>query len=430
LKSNFAKCWTTVNSIYIPAVTHDEKSSFVASSIALFDVEHQMAQKMYANEELRWVEPFYLSIPVRMYYSVMYIVQVLRAKTSAGIISKSESSWLRNFQRRFTEPSCPIAGPLVPIFSNIVSVLPEDEQFQYVYPTIPKNGGYSTKISGSETKPTPSVDQAFFLIPSIPFIGEILHHYSHSQTIGDEDYDDKLNYVPFHLQTGGSLGGINFPAQSNDSRLNTSYVHLLHNPALMHPFPEQKSRLQEIHSYWKRSRISKFPVINTDTAYDPTSPGEYTRLGEDLDWFQPCLDMAVIQSKFFQGGTNLSTIPTVGGISSIIECNVEFKGTPTIPTTIQNWYPDLYESVHARFRSSGPTLPIEDQWQAAYCLTNVKLQWLIDGVNKIGSRASGSKTGPFWNNKKYNFMQESPVSVMNGTYTMIQTQFYIAKIQN
>jgi hypothetical protein len=118
LKSAFAKCWTIVDTIDIPALQHDRKSTFLPTCVSLFEVLSNMEEILSGNEELRWVSPNYFSLPVRVYYAVIFYVQVLRAKEQSGLLTKSEGSWLRAFFRRYKDTMCPIAGPIVPILST------------------------------------------------------------------------------------------------------------------------------------------------------------------------------------------------------------------------------------------------------------------------------------------------------------------------
>jgi len=424
LKSAFSKCWTIVDTINIPAVIHDEKSWYIPSGITIFETLFQMEDLLIGNEELRWISPHYFSLPVRVYYAVIYYVQCLRAKEQSGLITKPEGSWLRAFFRRYKDVACPIAGPLVPIFSNIVSNLPDDNQFDFVTPTIPENGTHRVEQT-TDTPPirTLGVRDVHHLVPSVPMIASILRAFCHLAAITNNEMQDG-SFVPFLLSAGGNIAGVTIPAQApgaNDAQISK----LLANPTIARPPPEGKERLKEIHPYWRRSRVRRIPEIPHNAAYDPRGPHDLTLLGEDFDWFQPCVDMANIQTKFFSDSTNLSSIPTVGGMSSTVICHLSFRNDD-VPDDSTMWYPDQYDGSKATFTATSSSLELDSQYEAAYALTNVELQWQDNNHHPIGGNHAPYRNGPYWNNNKKTYELEHAVPVMTGIYTMIQTQFYDA----
>jgi len=209
LKSSFAKVWTTVSSINIPALQYEQKSSFTPSAIAYMETLHVMETILDGNEELRWQSPNYFSLPVRLYYCVLFYVQVYRAKETAGKITKSESSWLRAFNRRFKDVSMPVAGPMVPILSNISAILPDDSQFNYVYPDLPNQGTYLTKPNETKDATTLTTKSAHFIVPSITLVADMLRQFCKSRgKLSNDNFNELGEYVPFKLSEGGILGGI------------------------------------------------------------------------------------------------------------------------------------------------------------------------------------------------------------------------------
>lgn len=426
LKSAFAKCWTIVDDIDIPAVTHDEKSWYFPSSISLFEVLNSMEEILSGNEELRWVSPNYFSLPVRVYYAVIVYVQILRCKEQAGKLTKPEGSWLRAYFRRFKDTSCPVAGPIVPILSNIVACLPDDDQFDYVTPSMPAKGLHATASNGATPAAyTTTVNSLNHILPNVPLVASILRSFCTSTTLAPSKFDSSGQFVPFTIATGGDIAGVRFTAHT-DGTANIVTTQLLNNPAIAHPLPEGKERLKEIHGFWKRSKAKNIPALPAQTVYDPTGPSDITLLIDDFDWFQPCVDMATIQCKFFSDSTNLSAIPTVGGMSSLVVSNLYFTGKTTLPTYTDEWYPDNFSSTKAQFVSTAADLQLDHKYEAAYALTNSTLQWVDVNGDQIGSKASNARGGPYWDNEKYTYQLDHERPVVTGIYTMIQTQFYDA----
>jgi hypothetical protein len=434
LKSAFAKCWTIVDTIDIPALQHDQKSWYLPSSVSLFEVLSNMEEILSGNEELRWVSPNYFSLPVRVYYAVIFYVQVLRAKEQAGTLSKSEGSWLRAFFRRYKDTMCPIAGPLVPILSNIVSCLPDDDQFDYVHPGSLSQGTYSVTHTGNDPTQnrTLTTMATNHLFPNVPLVASLLRNFCSSAALPNTKFDASGQFVPFTITTGsGNAGfaGVDFPAHVAGTA-NPAIARLISNPALSHPLPESKDRLKEIHGFWKRSKCRSIPEILNTVDFNPQDVGGMTLLTENLDWFQPCVDMANVNIKFFSDSTNLSAIPTVGGMSSTVvaelKFNVDGNTPPALPDTVDEWYPDFFSSAKASFKATAAELSLDHKYAAAYALTNATYEWHTANASPIGSIAAGHRAGPYFENTKVTYQLEHEVPVMTGIYTMLQTHFYDA----
>lgn len=431
LKEAFSKVWTSTNRIHIPALQFEQKSYYTPSSIAYMEILFNMEQQLNGNEELEWKSPNYFSLPVRLYYCVLFYIIVYRAKAAAGKITKSESSWLRAFDRRYKDVSMPIAGPLVPIVTNISAILPDDSQFNFVYPDLPIQGTYNVKPSSDKASSNLTVHAQHFVIPSVILIADMLRQFCKINGKFTKDhFNDLGEYVPFKLSNGGSLGGIIFPPQTGNAMLGSQFAQLLYNPALQQALPETKDQLNKISNYWRRSKASEIPEIKTDVEFMPNGPQDATQLGEDLDWFEPCISQANVQASFFLESTNLSKIATLGGQSIAVQSLLSFKKCESIPKTISEWYPKTFRSAKSMFRSTTSTLDIDHMHQAAYALTCSKLNWTDQNGHRIGSRKSGLKKGPYWDNSKFNYLLDNEVDVLNGIDIMIQTHFYDYKLLN
>lgn len=428
LKSSFMKCWTTVDDFDIPAVTHFSKSSYTPFGINLFQILFAMEDALNGNEELRWISKMYFSLPVRVYYAVIFYVQILRAKESSGTLNKPDSSFLRAFLRRFKDTDCPISGPLVPYFSNLVACLPDDAQFDTVTPSLPTNGTYSitTSGAGSDTRRTLTVDPLHHVLPSVPLVGSLLRTFANSANI-DHLFNNVGEFIPVPT-TGGDFAGITFPAQTNGQWTN-EFAQVINNPALMRSLPESEFRLREIHQHWRRSGVRFFPDIPIAGAFTPEGPSGHTQLIDNFDWFEMCRDMAAVQARFFSDSSNLSYIPVLGGRSTLVVAQLSVRNPSNDnelprPTAVEDWYPDTFRNLKSSFYALTPTLNLDDQYNAIYALTNATLNWKTPADHQIGSRGASHRSGPFWSNTKLTFELAHPRAVSTGLFNMVQSLFY------
>jgi hypothetical protein len=431
LKSAFAKCWTTVDEFDIPAVTYFSKSSYTPFGFNLFQILFAMESALNGNEELRWKSPMYFSLPVRVYYAVIFYVQILRAKESSGTLTKPDSSFLRAFLRRFKDTDCPIAGPLVPFFTNLTACLPDDKQYDTVTPTLPSKGTYSVthEGQGSDVRRILVVDPLHHVLPSVPLVGSLLRTFANNANI-DHLFNVFREFIPVP-ETGGDFAGITFPAQTNGTWTG-AYAQVINNPAMMRPLPESEFRLREVHQHWRRSGVRFFPDITTNVPFTPEGPSGHTQLIDNYDWFEMCRDMASIQVQFFADSTNLSQIPVLGGRSTLVVAELSVRDPNNDaeigrPNSVDDWYPDTFRSLKSTFYSLTPILHQDDKYNAIYSLTNATLNWKTPSDHKIGSDGATHRSGPYWSNTKRTFELSYARSVSTGLYNMVQQQFYTSR---
>jgi hypothetical protein len=415
----FSKAWTITDHIVIPQVIEPKKSSYIPNYLAANAILVGMERCIDGNEEFKWLCPNYLSLPVRVYYAVVYYLQIMKAKEAAGKLSRSEGSWFRSFKRVYPLESLPIAGPLVPYYSNLVAVLPNDDKYDFIYPTFDVNGGLTIKDGVPKVQPT------FYLQPNVLMLTSMLQNfccYSKSTLNGSSNdtshyFDDDDVYVPHSFGTEFKFAGIDFPRQ-----LNVATSAVLSNPALDNGTPELRGRLFSVHEYWRKSRCADIVEPNSTCDYD--NLGDSLRMKDDFEWFEECISMATVQSKFFSDSVNMSQIPSTGGSEALISAHI--TGTHEMYKAPTSWYPRNWSTMKATFQTTRADAAPDQFYNAAFALSTATISWLSNG-HPIGGFQCGHRLGPYWKNKEFTFQSESAVPVTVRVTTMIRSHFYDSK---
>lgn len=395
----FIKMWTSVDHISIPPVIKPMKSSFIPNYIMGSVIIRSLEDCLDGNEEMKWICPFYFSLPVRLYYSVIWYLQILKAKESVNKIGKTESTWFRALKRSFPLESLPVVGPMVPYLSNIVSVKPNDDKYDYIYPDFRTNGGIQVD------KGTPKVDQAYFIQPNVLIEAEFLRQYCNltaAQLVGqspiggvnqDDYFDDTQSLVPHRIGTDFTFAGINYPMQ-----LTVPTSMSLSNVAMDHSLPETKSRCIEIHPYWRRAKAANIPQAQTTNDYSMI--GEAMRMTEDFEWFETCVYMATVQCKFFTHSTNMSQIPSIGGSEVLVSAHITGEHPDYVGAT--TWYPRNWRNLKATFQTTRADTNPDQFLNAELALSTGTLSWVENG-HPVGGRQIGHRTGPYWDNREFDY---------------------------
>jgi hypothetical protein len=413
----FLKMWTSVDHVVIPPVIKPKKSSFIPNFIMGSVLLRSLEECLDGNEEMKWICPFYFSLPVRVYYAVLFYLQILKAKESAGKIGKAESTWYRAFKRSFPLESLPVVGPMVPYYTNIVSVKPNDDKYDYIYPDYQTDAGLNVENG------QPIVDMKYyFLQPSVLMLAGFLRQFctlTGNELVGvtngaDDYFDNHGSLVPHRLRTQFRFVGIDYPAQ-----LTVNHSSTLSNPALDYFLPETKARCIDIHPYWRRSKAMDIPAENENCGY--STIGEALRMIDDFEWFEACVYMATIQCKFFAHSTNMSQIPSVGGSEALVTAHItgnkeKYKGRT-------DWFPRHWRNLKSRFQTTRADTKPDEFLNAEFALSNATLSWQVND-HPIGGRQNGQRLGPYWDNREFEFATETDIEVARRITTVIQSQFY------
>lgn len=415
----FLKVWTIVDHIVVSPVIQSKKSWFYPNYIVGSIIVDAMDRSIDGNQGLTWICPNYFSLPVRLYYAVMFYIQILKAKEAAKKLSKTESTWFMSFKRVYPLESLPIAGPMVPFYSNITSVKPNDDKYDFIYPDYITNQGLKVEKGKVE------VDPIFLIQPNTTILAEFLAQFNEltntqlrNVTNGTYDYfDGTASLVPHTIGEEFTFAGIDYSAH-----LTANMSMSMANVAMDNALPEPRSKCYEIHHYWRRSRISGMTSVG-DT-YNHSTIGQALRMEEDFEWFEDCIHMATIQCKFMSDSTNMSQIPATGGSEVLVSASIEggepdYKG----PT---GWYPENWHDLKAQFYTTRADTEPDQFANAEFALTTGTINWQINN-QPIGGRQAGHRGGPYWDNREFEYKSDFKIEVARRMQTMITSQFYNAK---
>jgi len=415
----FIKAWTIVDHVVIPAVIQPRKSWFYPNYIIGEMIQNSMDRCLDGNEELRWISPNYFSLAVRLYYSVLFYIQIMKAKEAVKMIGRSESTWFRAFKRNFPLESLPVVGPMVPYFANIVSVKPNDDKYDFIFPDYITNQGLRVENG------VPNIDPIYFITPNITILAEFLRQFcnltktqlEHVENNRYDYFDLTEAHIPHTIGSAFEFAGIEFPAA-----LTVATSSTLSNVGMDRALSETRVHCTNIHPYWQRSRTRNIPAVGK--TYNHTNIGDAMRMTESFEWFEECIHMATIQCKFFSDSTNMSQIPSTGGSEMLLSANI--TGRHEAYEAATSWYPEHWYDLKSGFRTTRADTGPDQFANATYSMTLATISWKVLD-HPIGGRQIGHRSGPYWDDKVFEYKTDSDTEVGRRIQTMITSQFYEAK---
>ncbi|KAK4882299.1 hypothetical protein RN001_005618 [Aquatica leii] len=111
-------------------------STFVPCAYSMYDIVHIMDDIMRKNSYFRRQEDAWHPLISRLYFGILFHIQILRSELSTGIISPKNRRFLTSFLRDFPPETLVVPGPLAPLFEALNASSPENSLFGKVSPKL------------------------------------------------------------------------------------------------------------------------------------------------------------------------------------------------------------------------------------------------------------------------------------------------------
>jgi len=398
----FSMFWDTTIGYSMSKVTYSKISEFVPNAVPMFRL---LNDGLKLVQESNWVQKHerrFNPYAVKVGYSVLYYLQILRARQKAGVADGYEAGVLSRFSKKFSEEQINIPGFLYPYFCTLVACEPEDRKYNWVIPTY-NDGQTDVPFQMSFDGTTVTYNDANGLGLITPHIPGMLMMLS---TFGASSMTDLFNrmssdrvYTPFDL-TGrfGAFGlgnnSFNFGTAATGVTAGDRYS-IFAACGMREKFEFGNDNYGEACAYMKSSSFYGRKGVNFVATGDLTeiedSPNvrntvDFTRIDkflnmtkdQDAGWFEYVKEQMDIFCAQWKTTYNWSQVPTTGGyecsvitylrtqnevdvtnhrhLYQDVRCNINTVGDV-------KWSPKLFRNMTAHFESA-KTLLREEELQA------------------------------------------------------------------
>jgi hypothetical protein len=335
VKGNYASIWSHEATDLFRTERYGRYSLYTPNGYSIFETLHAMHRQLDENEHLRWSVKHYLSIPVTIYYGVLYWMRILHVREMLGLNNHSESQLVRRFSRTYRLESLPIAGPLIPAFNAIAAYASDDLRFNWLCPDLnfPKKvaptTGASTNMStwtwGDEFHTDGESRAALVTAPFIPMLIGMMKQFTdvaEGNFLRSEFADEDDNYVPIQLGSDQYFGGHWFPATAR-----TADLFYLMSPGMDRPIVDSFDKMSECHRHWSASKFRQFaPDFPAGEAVNTIT--QFLGFTENMQWFSDCISMAAVQAKYFSGTETFADLDYQGGLEITMRTKIYFNDYP------------------------------------------------------------------------------------------------------
>jgi len=464
--NDFQAYWALETGYDLEEEIFEEANTWTPNSFAMFEILNQMQEFVVDNRVVIKHHPEYLDYAVACYYSMLFFIQILRAREAAGQLTGEERSFLKRFRASYPEESLVVAGPLVPYFSTITSTLLPDNRYNWIVPTIATGltETLTTTTTGSgrtlkETNVFHDADGSIYLQPMFPYMISILRfatdkymatHLSDALTSDPQEsrfFNEDGLWIAGNCIDAQTLFGFNFHIGTDTA----APYHIFNTQGLHYPFHAQVDQMDVIHNKWKSSAFNKGITIccspdtsNTETMTEKNTKGLDNFLcspkSKNLDWFRSLLNQAVTQARFIKNVSNLSRInPTSGQeplivakFSRMVNRNTKHAAFTSLKVDADKdnftWYPATWNDLTAEFETTRSGIKREESLQAICFGINASLPFNV----KVGTaKGSPHSQGAYWDDETWTatMFKDSRRGkpMFKGWKTMYQTRYLADK---
>lgn len=437
--SLFQTFWNEETSHVLDPDVLENTNEWTPNALAMFEILSQTRMLSADHRDIVKRFPQYLDYATMIYYCYLFYIQILRARRSANVLTGEESRVLRRFERDFKPESLPIAGPLVPFFTSLVSTQIDDEQFSWVAPRIVPG----LHAAGTTLRAPDFTNGQLYLQPALPHLVSILA-YATSRHMDQAEitrthpapnpdsvhWNDEDNFVPYNFTANhraAALWGINF---NNDPAVALApHDRLFSASGMTYPFVTDEQSLLAARKSWMNSNFNQLKVIPCQygAALNIAAPGyshdgltslagldRFLLMQKDTSstFFEKLIENAAIHARCFKGNQNLSQIPTVGGSETLVLCTYQLNAVPNVyantdvDITVNNkvtWYRNPFTDLRATFNTMIANPPRAETLQALTFGINATLPvtGMFDARNAVTDYTPFTaphlqRNGPIW----------------------------------
>jgi len=466
---DFEIYWSLETSYDIEEETYSVLNEWTPNCLGLFEILKQTGVFVYGSRIVQKHHPEYMDYAVACYYSVIFYVQILRAREAAGALTGLESTFLRRFRRKFNEEELPISGIVFPFFANIVSTLLADSKYNWIVPRI-ADGLFRANMADYNHD-----NGSVYLQPLIPHMVGILRfafsratkgHYFDLDAANEPIYfTDTDQFVPAKIgTTQKTIFGVPFTRGTADAAHPLSKMTIFSAAGVNYPFRADADTMALASKRWATSSFVdglKVSAIAGQTgeglitgAAVPTDDLEKFLCmpkSNNMEWFRELVNQAATHARFFSSVKNLSDVPVTGGNETLLIA--EFRGeeatdansrfganrstfaSPQLQVDEDNydWYPTTWENLKAGFYTTRNGLSRAEVLQGITFGVNATLP-VIANTHRIGTEhGSAHVNGKYFENTEKTATMHEEVGtgkpMFRGWKTLHQTRTVQVKPQ-
>jgi hypothetical protein len=420
--------WRPENGYNMIPTRQPRTNTYVPNAIAMFRLLEAAEERINSSKHIQSHEPNYMPYAVKVYYAVMFYLQVLWARKEAGAADGFEISLLKRFEAKYPKNGLPCAEIVYAYFNTVASCELADAKYDWIVPRV------APGVLSAEMHDINADDGSIYLQPMVPFmIGNLVQFIhtpraNYNALIDDENVFRAIDLQPAaHAQI--SAYGVNF---HDNTAANDAFKPVFSSCGLSTPFTFGNENYVSAASYARRSdfghdvktAVTAGPTQNgsgnlvTDIEIDTIDKFLNMPKSSDLRWFAYLKEQAIIHARFFDSVYHFSDVQTTAGLEVTILTRLRIETNQVNNLFLEHkdrvgfraqhapiWYPRVLRNLNAGFATSRAGVRRNEELQALTFGTNATLPIRQDAAHAVDDihppLGAGLYNGNYWNNKEW-----------------------------
>nr|BBU59835.1 capsid protein [Rosellinia necatrix partitivirus 13] len=355
-------------------------SNYMPTATMLYYVVHLINCHLVDNFYFKRNCPDYHPYVLRLYFGIIFYIQIFRACLDAKVLDPDASEFLTRFLNAFPAEKLPIPGPLVALFKTICNSQPEIQSYGKIHPSYPAQPGQARRENSLPNTAT------ILAVPQIPQIFALLADLNAKINANTPIYPKKGKHqVQDDMSTQFIFGTHTYAAAADRTDIDKWSLSCC---GLEFPC-EADAKLNE--AFAERYENFDFPTLAA--ADDLSDYWGFLHFRRNFAWFSQVRDVAEVASMYFNGSGSLADCSPSGIVSN--QFSVQYESTETVlpaPTKLA----DPASRFHLAFRltTTARSPPALAETMAAMAQTHARFPPNHPFARSIGKEAT--RKGSFW----------------------------------
>jgi hypothetical protein len=278
--------------------------NFVHNLNIFYEKIYKIEENLKDDEEIKWSIRNYFTLPLRLYYSVMILITLLKVRETNDLLTREEKEWLNKFNRSYPSKELSIAGPLAPVLHSFKSYKTTTSPKEPVRTEIKQqNLNNLFKVGIDEIELVFKNHLKLVLEPIIIFGAQLRNLSNQRYYSTGESKADRVNQKTDETKIREKTQ----QPHMDEANFTTKEDSLIEQRTLK-PFPESGSRFKDATYYWRIIPHGTFPSITLDTTQIDTFLQKSEIIETHNHWFYQCYELAKGQAKHIPESTTLDQI--------------------------------------------------------------------------------------------------------------------------
>jgi hypothetical protein len=413
--------WREEESYQLIPERNPRVNEYTPNALALFKLLEAAEDRVNYSKHIQVHEQNYIPYAVKVYYAIMFYMQVLEARKTAGDASGFEMSLLKRFHAKYSRDSLPCAEIVYAYFNTVAATELADVKYDWIAPRV------APGMFHADMHSTDPDNGSIYLQPQVPHMMAILNSFIRKTNIqgsmvnGEEFEPVPLTDATHNITTFGFTFHDNAAGEEDNkcifaaNGVSTPFRFGNGNYPQAQNFARRSDFARQVSVTVATTGLDRVGQAATDTI-NMASLDQFLFMEKtsNLKWFGFLREQAVIHARFFDNVYHFSDVQSACGLETTLLCRLKHNTVSAtanvgyymdsaqvgIDNHAVQWYKDNFVDVTGGYATNRSGIKRNEELQALCYATNASLP-IRTAANVEPLATLTENEGQLWANKEW-----------------------------